>query len=126
MIPGESLSDATRLFRIGGSDITNLGSKSAEMGLNPPGISVIRAQTAEEAGQIMKDALPNATRLHDVINAGNIAEIDAKSIREAGFDIIHMPTGTIWDAHIILIHSDGIDGFNKSNLSLLSAKFKCH
>ena len=126
LISGESLSDATKLFRIGGSDVGNLGLKPGEMGLDPPGISVIRAKTAEEAGQIMKDALPNVTRLHDVINSGNIAEIDAKSIREAGFDVIHNPTGTIGDAHARLIHPDGIDGFNKSNLSILSDKFKCH
>lgn len=106
LIPGESLSDATKLFRMGGSDISNLTLKPAETILNPPGISVIRAKSAEEAGNIMKQKFPKATNLHTSIDTGNIAEIDAKSIREAGFDVIHDPTKRVGVTHARLIHPD--------------------
>jgi hypothetical protein len=96
-----------------------------EMELDIPGISVIRANSADEAGKIMKQRFPNASSLHAEIDAGNIAEIDAKKIREAGFDVIHDPTKRIGDAHARLIHPDGIDGFNDVNLNKLSRNFKC-
>ena len=125
LVNGMPLSDDTRLFRIGGSGLDNLKLKPGEIKLNPSGISLIRASSAKEAGDIMKEAFTKATRLHDIINAGNIAEIDAKSIREAGFDVIDNPTKSIGDAHARLIHPDGADGFSNSNLKKLSDNFKC-
>lgn len=73
----------------------------------------------------MKEAFTKATRLHDIINAGNITEIDAKSIREVGFDVIHNPSKGIGDSHARLIHPDGADGFSETNLKKVSDKFKC-
>ena len=119
------LPDGAKIFRIGGKGIDNLALKAAEAKLDPPGISMIRANSAEEAGKIMKDAFPKATRLHDIINSGNIAEIDAKGIRDAGFDVIHNPTSNLGDAHARLIHPDGVNGFNENNLKKLSQNFKC-
>jgi hypothetical protein len=72
--------------------VSNLALKPAETKLNPPGISMIRANSAEEAGDIMKKVFPKASNLHASIDAGNIAEFTAKEIREAGFDVIHNPT----------------------------------
>lgn len=72
-----------------------------------------------------KEAFTKATRLHDIINAENIAEIDAKSIREEGFDVIHNPSKGIGDSHARLIHPDSTDGFSDGNLKNLSSKFKC-
>lgn len=119
------LTDNTKLFRIGGGNIDNLRLKSAELKLDPVGISLIRANSMDEAAKIMKEAYPNAINLHKLIDEGKISEINAKSIREAGFDVIHNPTKGIGDAHARLIHPDGVSGFNDNNLKKLSKKFKC-
>lgn len=91
----------------------------------PPGISLIRANSAEEAGDIMKKAFPKASNLHTTINAGNISETTAKQIRESGFDAIHNPTRQIGDPHARLIHPNGVDGFNEENLKKLQKAFSC-
>nr|WP_237397876.1 RHS repeat-associated core domain-containing protein [Gilliamella sp. Lep-s35] len=128
LVDGTPLLDNTKLFRIGGSGVDNLKLKSGEIKLDPPGISVIRANSAEEAAKIMRDAFPDAkkfSKLHEILNSGKIGEIDAKSIRDAGFDVIHNPTKGIGDAHARLIHPDGADGFSNNNLKKLSDNFKC-
>ena len=122
LINGQSLSDETKVFRIGGASIDNLKLKDAEKKLNPPGISVIRANDEKEAGDIMKKAFPKATKLHEQINSGNIAEMKAKDIREVGFDVIHNPTENIGEPHARIIHPEGVTGFNNDNLEKLSNK----
>jgi RHS repeat-associated protein len=125
LIDGMPLDDSAKLFRIGGNSIDNLRLKPPEMKLTPPGISLIRANTAEEAGQLMKKAFPNASKLHAVIDAGNIAETTAAQIRNAGFDVIHNPTNNLGDVHARLIHPQGVNGFSDPNLDKLSQKFTC-
>lgn len=122
---GQPLPSGTNLYRIGGGDVSNLGLKPAEAKLNPPGISLIRANSAEEAGNIMKEAYPKATNLHADIDAGKIAAITSDEIREAGFEVIHSPTKGIGDPHARLTHPEGAAGFNAENLEKLSGKFKC-
>jgi len=125
LVNGQPLPSGTNLYRIGGGDVSNLGLKPTEAGLNPPGISVIRANSAEEAGNIMKEAFPKATNLHADIDAGKIAAITSDEIKEVGFDVIHNPTNRIGDTHARLIHPEGAAGFNPENLEKLSGKFKC-
>ncbi|MFD2909197.1 hypothetical protein ACFSX9_10690 [Flavobacterium ardleyense] len=79
---------------------------TAEAGLNPAGISVIRANNANEAGNSMKEAFPKATNLHKSIDAGNIMESTVDNIRKSGFDVLENPTNNLGDAHARLIHSD--------------------
>ncbi|NVK65942.1 MAG: RHS domain-containing protein, partial [Flavobacteriales bacterium] len=128
-VSGQSLPGDTKLYRVGGGDVGNLGFNDREIKainrgqLDPPGISLIRANSAEEAGNIMKAAFPKATGLHQSIDSGNIAETTAKKIREAGFDVIHDPTKRLGDAHARLIHPNGVDGFSDANKSNLSSKF---
>jgi hypothetical protein len=119
------LDDSAKLFKIGGNSIDNLRLKLPETKLTPPGFSLIRANTAEEAGQLMKNAFPNATKLHAVIDAGNIAETTAAQIRDAGFEVIHNPTKNLGDVHARLTHPEGVKGFSDPNLDKFSQKFSC-
>jgi hypothetical protein len=128
LIDGVSLPDTTKLFRI--SDVTGINSfkfNSRELDaigkgiLDPPGVSLIRANSAQEAMQLWNKVFP--TRQVDL---SSIRGTTAAEIREAGFDAIHNPSrGKLGDAHARLIHPEGVDGFNDSNLKKLDSKFKC-
>ncbi|MEM6736843.1 MAG: hypothetical protein AAF620_12335, partial [Bacteroidota bacterium] len=108
------------IHRIGGSSPENLALKNTEKALDPPGISVLKAETPEQAAQQMKNAFPNATKLHDaarVVGSGS-----EQSIRNAGFDILPDATRKFPNHHRI-IHPNGTAGFNKENLQKLSNAF---
>lgn len=130
LIDGQPLSDATQVFRISGESGSNAFKfNSRELDaitkgkLDPPGISLIRANSADEAMLTWNKAFPN--RQVDISSVGGTT---AAEIREAGFDVIHNPSkkGALGDSHARLIHPDGVDGFNDANLDTLSKKFECH
>ncbi len=109
--------EAADIHRIGGNSVENLALKEGEKALDPPGISVLKADTPEQAAQQMKDAFPNATKLHDAARV--VGSTSEQSIRNAGFDI--MPDATKkFPNHHRIIHPNGAAGFNKKNLQKLS------
>lgn len=85
--------------------------------LNPPGVSVIRANSADEATRIWNEAFPKRP-------ATSVGEVSAADLRKIGFDVIHDPSGgKLGASHARLIHPEGVDGFN-ANKGKLSGTFK--
>jgi hypothetical protein len=121
-VPNAPLPDGTQVFRISTEGPYNFDFNSRELGaiaqgkLNPPGVSVIRAGSADEAAQIWNKAFPNRP-------ATSIGQVSAEELRAAGYDVIHNPTkGALGDNHARLIHPEGVEGFN-ANKGKLSGVF---
>ncbi|WP_187345105.1 RHS repeat-associated core domain-containing protein [Cystobacter ferrugineus] len=110
----------TLVNRIGGAAVENLRLKPGEVGLDPPGISVLLDVDPATAARQMKDAFPNATRLHE--SARTVGQSTIDRIRAAGFDVIPDPTKK-FPNHGRIIHPDGAAGFCDSNLCRLSEAF---
>ncbi|MEI7070089.1 RHS repeat-associated core domain-containing protein, partial [Pectobacterium parmentieri] len=120
---GAPLSDATKVYRIStdgpyGFDFNPREIDAINNGkLNPPGVSVIRANSADEATRIWNDAFPKRP-------ATSVGEVSAADLRKVGFDVIHDPSGGKLGAnHARLIHPEGVDGFNAKK-GKLSGTFK--
>ena len=114
------MTEAERFYRIGGGSIDNLRLKPREAELDPPGISVLKASSANDAARQIREAFPAAKELHAA--ARTVGESDANKIRAAGFDIIPNATRKLPN-HYRLIHPDGVAGFNEANLKRLSEAF---
>ena len=126
LISGESLSDDTKVFRITdkqGGEMFKFNDRElkaiSDGKLNPVGVSLIRAENAENAMNIWNKSFDKNINLND------IKESTAAQIREAGFDVIHNPSkGKIGENHARLIHPDGKEGFdNDTNTNNLAEKF---
>jgi hypothetical protein len=111
MLPG------TVVHRIGGRAIANLRLKPRERALTPPGISVLIGGTPQEAADQMRQAFPRAQGLHQAARTVGSAVVDA--IRQAGFDVIAVPTGNLPN-HGRIIHPLGAAGFIDEALEELS------
>lgn len=124
LVKGAPLPDGTKVYRISFDGPYNFDFNPREIDainkgkLNPPGISVIRADSADGAVKIWNNAFPN----RPAVSAG---EVDAEELRKVGFDVIHDPSskGALGQNHARLIHPDGFDGFS-ANKGKLSSKFK--
>lgn len=88
--------------------------------LNPPGISLLQVPLPGEAARQMREAFPEANRLHEAAQIISSTTID--KIRSAGFDVIPNPTKKLPN-HYRLIHPDGVAGFSDENLARLSVVF---
>ncbi len=120
--------DSTSLFeegtvfhRIGGGSLNNLRLKSAETLLTPPGFSVLTGGTPQDAARQIRDAFPNAVKLHKT--AETIGSATLEEIRAVGFDVISDPTKK-FPNHARVIHPQGLVGFTDENLEKLSKKLK--
>jgi hypothetical protein len=111
---------ALEFHRIGGGGVENLTLKAKEAGLQPPGISLLQASSPAEAARQMRKAFPKAKKLHDLTNT--VGSISSELIREAGFDIMHVPS-TLFPNHYRLFHPQGAEGFNEENLQRLALAF---
>lgn len=98
----------------------NLRLKARETTLNPPGISLLRAPSPEEAARQMREAFPAAEGLHEAAQV--IGSTTVEKIRQAGFDVLPNPTKKLPN-HYRLIHPEGVTGFHDVNLARLSAVF---
>lgn len=108
------------VHRIGGASVENLRLKPRESTLIPPGISVIKTPTPDEAAQEIRTGLPKAKNLHE--QAKTIGSASEESIRGAGFDVVPAPSAVLPNHHRI-IHPDGEAGFNDANLARLAEAF---
>jgi hypothetical protein len=108
------------IHRIGGGSVENPRLKPREATLKPPGISVLKASSPQEAVQQLRAALPKAKNLHAA--AKTVGSTTEDLIRSAGFDIIPVPSGTLPN-HYRIIHPDGVAGFSDENLARLAAVF---
>ena len=108
------------IHRIGGGGIENLRLKTTDAGLNPPGLSVLKASTPADAARQIREALPEATDLSKA--ARIVGSTNAAMIRQAGFDVIPKPTRKLPN-HCRIIHPGGAAGFNDENLKRLSEAF---
>jgi len=108
------------IHRIGGCKIANLRLKDREKALNPPGISVIMASTADEARQQIRQAFPRASGLREQTKL--IASTSATAIRSAGFDVVPQPTKSL-PSHCRIVHPLGAAGFNDVDLARLAQAF---
>lgn len=108
------------IHRIGGSAVENLRLKPAELQLSPPGISVIRAASPAEAAAQMREAYPDATRLHE--EAKTVASSSVELIRRAGFDVVTARSRRL-PGHCRIIHPQGAEGCTDENLARLAAVF---
>ena len=120
---GLPLSDATKIYRIStnghyGFDFNPREIEAINKGkLAPPGVSVIRANSVDEATKIWNGAFPNRPTT-------SVGEAKVVDLRKIGFDVIHDPyKGKLGVNHARLIHSEGINGFN-TNKSKLFGIFK--
>jgi RHS repeat-associated protein len=118
LVGGQPLPDDAIIHRVGGASIGNLMLKPAEKKLKPPGVSVLRVETPQEAAKIMRDAFPGATRLHEATKT--IGTATAADIRRAGFDVIHDPTKSFGELHARIVHPEGEIGFAGESLERLS------
>ncbi|WP_437969074.1 DUF6531 domain-containing protein [Sorangium sp. So ce260] len=114
------LADDVVIHRIGGGDAGNLTLKPPEVKLNPPGFSVLAGGTADDAAQAMRQAFPNATKLHELSSTVGTATVG--DIRAAGFDVMPDPTRK-FPNHARVIHPEGAAGFTPENLARLSEAF---
>lgn len=108
------------IHRIGGGTVDNLRLKPAEMGLDPPGISVLKSPTPGEAASQLRKTFPRAMQLHE--DAETVGSTTEELIRIAGFDIIPNPTRKLPN-HYRIIHPDGAAGFTDENLARLADAF---
>lgn len=111
---------SNNIHRIGGGSAENLRPKEQETRLNPPGISVLKSPSPSDAARQIREAFPEAERLHEA--AKTIGSTNAEKIRSTGFDIIPNPTRKLPNHHRI-IHPDGAAGFSDKNLEKLSEVF---
>lgn len=114
------LTGDTLVFRVGGGAAENLRLKSTERRLQPPGISVVMAGSARELGDYIRRSLSQMTRLVEASAVMGRATVAA--VREAGFDVIALPTSN-FPAHARLPHPSGVAGFTDENLVLLARAF---
>jgi RHS repeat-associated protein len=121
---GDPLPDNAVIHRIGGGTADNLTLKPPEKKLTPPGISVLRAESAEAASQMAKDVAKEKGWSKLGTAAETMGSAKVSDIRAAGFDVIHDPTATWGDAHARLIHPEGEKGFTPENLDRLSKAFE--
>jgi RHS repeat-associated protein len=112
------LPNGRRVNRVGGNSVENLRLTEAEKRLSPPGISVLHGCTECDAAKQMRDAFPNATRLHDL--SGTIDSGTAAQVRSAGFDVIEDRTRK-FPNHARIVHPEGAAGFNDKTLKQLSS-----
>lgn len=108
------------IHRIGGSSIENLRLKAKEASLDPPGISVLKASSPDEAVRQIREAFPNAEDLHEV--AQIVASTSVEKIKSAQFDVIANPTRKL-PSHHRIVHPDGVSGFDDENLQKLAKVF---
>jgi hypothetical protein len=108
------------IHRIGGGSVENLRLKPAEVGLVPPGISVLKCPTPDEAASQLRKTFPKAVQLHE--DANTVGSTTEALIRSAGFDIIPNPTRKLPN-HYRIIHPDGAAGFTDENLARLADAF---
>ena len=108
------------IHRIGGRAVDNLHLSDAEKNLNPPGFSVLKAETPAEAAQQILQAFPNATQLHE--KAKIVGSTTEELIRAAGFQLFPCPTRRLPN-HCRITHPDGVAGFSDENLGRLSCIF---
>ena len=120
---GDPLPDDAQIHRIGGADAANLALKPPEMKLTPPGISVLRAGSPEEAAALAKGVAQREGWSRMSTAAETMGTATAADVRAAGFDVIHDPTKAFGDAHSRLIHPAGEGGFTPENLDALSKVF---
>ena len=109
------------IHRIGVASIENLRLKPREAALDIPGISVLKAPSPVEAAQQMRTAFPKARALHEA--AKTVGSTTEELIRDAGFDIIHVPSNTLPN-HYRIIHPEGAAGFRDENLARLARAFE--
>ncbi|HEY5864192.1 MAG TPA: hypothetical protein VI542_01355 [Candidatus Tectomicrobia bacterium] len=98
----------------------NLRLKPREVTLNPPGISLLRAPSPEDAARQLREVFPAADALHNAAQV--IASTTVDKIRQAGFEVLPNPTKRL-PHHYRLIHPEGVAGFDDTNLRRLSAAF---
>ncbi len=108
------------IHRIGGGSVGNLRLRPQEARLDPPGISVLRADSPGAVEKQMMEAFPQAARLHEATKV--IGSTTAEKIESAGFRVIPNPTRKLPN-HCRIVHSDGAAGFNKENLRRLAEVF---
>ena len=108
------------MHRIGGASMDNLRLKPRETILPNPGISVLKADTPDEAARQMRAAFPKAKKLHEAAKV--IASSNLDLIQDAGFDMIHVPSDT-FPNHYRIVHPLGSAGFSDQNVAQLSQAF---
>ena len=108
------------IHRIGGSKIENLRLKPREVALKPPGISVLKAPTPAEAAHQMRSEF---AEIGELVEASKVVGSTTEQlIRDAEFDIIHVPSKRLPN-HYRITHSLGAVGFTDDNLARLAAAF---
>ena len=88
--------------------------------MNPPGISVLKASTADAAAAQMHAVFPKAQELNQA--ARTVGTTSEGRIRAAGFEVIADPTNRLPNHHRI-IHPNGAAGFADENLARLAQAF---
>jgi hypothetical protein len=113
-------SEPCDIHRIGGANIDNLRLKPGETKLNPPGVSVLQADTPTEAAAQIRAAYPDAIGLYEA--ARTVGSSSIQAIRSVDSDVVPNPTRRL-PRHHRLIHLEGADGFADPNLERLAQVF---
>lgn len=111
------------VHRLGGKAPENFRLSAQERHLKPTGISVLLGGEPSAAAQQMLRAFPSPRRfprLHAL--AKRVASSTVDQIRGVGFDVIEDPSHN-FPNHALLIHPDGILGFDDAALQKLAAVF---
>ena len=117
------LSGDDPIHRIGGNSAENFKLKPAEMKLNPPGISVLKGGSPQDAAKQMRDVFsdPKYTKLQE--STKTVASSTIEQIEGTGFKVMSDPTKNFPNHHRI-IHPEGVEGFSEENLKRLQSVFK--
>ena len=109
------------VHRVGGGDEKNLGLKSREAKLDPPGISVLIGGTPADTAAAFRRVFGPKSSLGKAAKTVGTAEIE--KIRAAGFDVVAVPTQNFSNHGRIIHPTEGAAGFTPENLQKLSQVF---
>jgi len=131
LVIGEPLSDSDTVYRIiltGSGGPESFAFNPRELAaidngkLDPPGISVLKTDSTEDAMDMWNNAFPDKA-----VDISSVKGATAADIRNAGYEVHDDPSRNpiIGDAHARLTHPNGKDGF-EGNLDKLSSAFQSH
>jgi RHS repeat-associated protein len=116
---GPERSHRLYLHRMGGGQANNLKLRNAEKKLDPPGISLLLAETPEQAAAQVRAAFDPTSKI--VLDSHIVGSTTLEAIQATGFDAV--PDPRYFRNHWRLIHPNGIGGFSLENRQTLSKAF---
>lgn len=114
--PADIPDDAV-VHRVGGGTVSNLRLSHLDAQELPPGISVLRGGTPQEAAAQMRGAFGRSKKWQAACSV--VATVTAGALRQAGFEVVPDPTNRFAN-HARIIHPQAQAGFADDALAQLA------